>query len=92
MGNDGLDDVEQLRVVTKRRGRRFEDQSCDPIRMIESNPPGNERRARVARQDSLLDAEGVEQGYYVGREVLDSISPVGLVGITVPALRHGHGA
>ena len=60
--------------------------------MIESNPPGNERRARVARQDRPLDAEGVEQGYHVGREVLDAVSPIGLVGITVAALRHGHGA
>ena len=92
VGNDGLDEVEQLRVVTKRRGRRFKDQSCDPIRMIESNPPRNERRARVARQHHPLDAEGVEKGYHVGREVLDAISPVGLVGITVPALRHGDGA
>jgi hypothetical protein len=46
----------------------------------------------VARQDCPFDAERVEQRNHVGREVLDAISRSRLVGLAMPALRHGDGA
>ena len=35
-------DLEQLRVVSERRRRRFEEQPCDSIWMIEGASPGDE--------------------------------------------------
>jgi hypothetical protein len=43
----------------------------------------------VAGQDRPFDAESVEQWNHVGCEVLDGVSRCRLVGLTVPALRHG---
>jgi len=91
IGDDAVDEVDQSRVVTQRGGRRLEHQPGDPIRMIECDPPRNETRARVAGKDGPLDPAGVEQRNHVGREVLDAVSAVRLVGVAVAALGHGDG-
>lgn len=43
----------------------------------------------MAGQDCLFDPTGIEQRNDVGSEVLDAVAAIRLVGLSVPALRHG---
>jgi hypothetical protein len=56
--------------------------------MFDCDSPGNEARARVAGEDCTFHAERVEERNDVGREVVDAVSPIRLVGIAVPTLRN----
>lgn len=57
--------------------------------VVESDPPRDEAGARVSGDDSLFDAEGVEERDHVAREVLDPVARLRLVGVAMTALRYG---
>ncbi len=83
---DGLRELTQRAEVTGRR-RADEHETIDTLRVVDREALGDEAAHGMPDDRRTVDAEGVQQGYRVGREVLHPVAARGTLGVAVSPLR-----